>query len=689
MWPTLPSMRIRSTFDGSDILQCATALQSAGEGKETMEEAASAVVAILRQHFVDEDRGTSALALARFYVTRRISDLEPELQDFAQAAGTDAYAQHNSVCLTLLATEGEEPNWNNRRASVGHKAIPLPSVEAINRLPMVARLVDQLGLDPHHVIEPDPALFPDLTSRQQSVFFVPEARGSSYVPAQGEFVIPYGIRSVLGFGGILPDGSLYCAVLFSTVDIPSHAVDSFVAVSLSVKLAMLPFIGARTFSDQTLQPLAPDAEARRRQMLLESRVATLEELLERRARSLEVELLHRDREVSISEEVRLRVAGLQDELEQSESLRLAVSSGAPWSVIGMDGDGRITSFNPSAEVTFGFSAAELIGELLGDCLVPPTMRERHRHGLARLMTTGATAIVDQRIEVNALHRDGTEFPIELVVRQTEGSSGPEFTGFARDLTAERHARAELASGREHLAHVARTLQTSLLPPVLPDIAGYEISALFRAMGAGFEVGGDFYDVFELANGRWAFTLGDVCGKGSEAAAVTALARYTLRAAAMRDADPSSMLGILNEAVYRHDPDRFCTAVCLILEPSSGAVELAIGGHPPPLTIQRGTGIVAPIGVPSPLIGPRLDWSGVTTSLALNEGDALVMYSDGVTDTRRGGEFFSEDRLVSSLSVNAALPLAAVIASVDVEILAFSDGELNDDVAILALRRQAR
>jgi sigma-B regulation protein RsbU (phosphoserine phosphatase) len=680
-------MKSGSTFEANGVLQCASAVQAAGAGKHSMEEVASEIVEALRDRFIDTERDAPAIALARFYITRRISELEPELQDFAQAAGTDAYAQHNSVCLTLLATVGDEVSWNDRRASIGHKAIPLPSVEAIHRLPMVARLVDQLGLDPNHLVEPDPALFSDLSTREQSVFFVSEARGSDDVPAQVDFVIPYGIRSVVGFGGILPDGSLYCAVLFSTVSIPASAVDSFVALSLSAKLAVLPFVWGRVFDGEEPSAVGTEVEAGRQRALLEAKAAALDELLERRMRGLEAESSARERLAADNEELRHEVAGLKGALERADLERATMGDGAPWGVIGMDSEGRITSFNRSAEETFGFRSDEVVGQSLGDTLIPSTMRERHRHALARLLDTGETSIVDQRIEVNALHKDAGEFPIELLVRQIAVPLGPEFIGFTRNLTAERQTRADLATGREHLAHIARTLQTSLLPPLLPEISGYEISADFRAMGAGFDVGGDFYDVFELGNGRWAFTLGDVCGKGSEAAAITALARYTLRAAAMRDTDPSVMLSVLNEAVYRHDPNRFCTAVCLVLDSESGRVDLAIGGHPSPLRVSR-SGEVVPTGVSSPLIGPSLEWRGVTTSFTLPVGEAIVLYSDGVTDARRGGDFFGEDRLVSNLAANAALPLAGVVAAIDSEIIEFAYGDLGDDVAILALRRQA-
>src|SRR5262249_59724400 len=112
---------------------------------------------------------------------------------------------------------------------------------------------------------------------------------------------------------------------------------------------------------------------------------------------------------------------------------------------------------------------------------------------------------------------------------------------------------------EHEHEIAGTLQRSLLPPSLPEIPGVAVAARFRPAGAGDEVGGDFYDIFEMGRGRWGIVVGDVCGKGAAAATVTALARYTLRATAIHGHDPKEILGVLNEALLRHGPDqRFCT-----------------------------------------------------------------------------------------------------------------------------------
>src|ERR1700685_4270679 len=125
-------------FGNSSLLQVSTAVRRMGNGATSMEQVASELVTYLRDHFVDKELGTPALPLVRCYVTQRRSQLEPTLQDYALAAGVDAFADRDVVCLTLLATAGEKASWNDRRASVGHRAIPLPSVETLSRLPMVA-----------------------------------------------------------------------------------------------------------------------------------------------------------------------------------------------------------------------------------------------------------------------------------------------------------------------------------------------------------------------------------------------------------------------------------------------------------------------------------------------------------------------------------------------------------------------
>jgi PAS domain S-box-containing protein len=236
------------------------------------------------------------------------------------------------------------------------------------------------------------------------------------------------------------------------------------------------------------------------------------------------------------------------------------------------------------------------------------------------------------------------------------------------------------------AYIARTLQQSLLPAELPDIPGIEAAARFRPTGEGNEVGGDFYDLFETGAHGWTVVVGDVCGKGPDAAAVTALARYTLRAAAMREGPPSRSLRVLNEALLRQRDDRrFCTVAYAYLEPSQEGAQVgcAIGGHPLPLLL-RTDGTVETVGAPGTLLGVLPDPNFEDRSVWLHPGDALVFYTDGVTEGRVG-ETLEEGRLAQLLAAYAGEGADAIAARVEEVALSASGGTPRDDIAVLVLR----
>ena len=676
-------MTADTTYGLVALLECSMELRTAGAGATSLESAADQVVRYLRSQFLDKRSGKSALPLVRLYLTQRTDHLEPSVRDFATAAGSDSRIGADVVCLTLLATAGEEEAWNDRRRSVGHKAIPLPSVEAVQRLPMVSRLFEQLGVDSRRVVKADRELPPELELRPYDVFYVADARDHPSVPAQADFIIPYGIRSAIGFGGILPDGETFAVVAFSSVPIPEQAVDAFVAAALATKLALLPFVGGPVFDGwqpRGQRPPSPEFERKR----LESRAQTMELLLEVRAEMVHREADRLETELARAEERSTALVESQRALALSEARKAAIVEGALDCVIGMDADGRIVEFNRAAEHTFGHQRNDVLGELLSDVLVPVSMRERHRIGLSNFHETGDGPILGRRIEVNALHHDGHEFPVELTVTQIPDAEPALFTGYLRDLSEAKRASSALAASHERLAHIARTLQTSLLPPELPEIDGFEIAAAYHAMGDGFEVGGDFYDVFQLKDDQWALTLGDVCGKGSEAAAVTALTRYTIRAAAMRRADPRKVLETVHEAVRREGSTRFCTAAYADLVPSSGRVRLVLGGHPRPLVLRH-DGRVEAVGTHGHLIGSFPTWSGTTEAVDLDPGDVLVLFSDGVTEARRDDELFGDDRLEHALRNAYGGDAAGVVKRIERAVLGFA-GALDDDVAILAVRR---
>ena len=145
-------------------------------------------------------------------------------------------------CMTALATVGEQTEWNSRHRSVGHKAIPLASESVVTQMPMISQLIRQLGLDIKTVINPDPNLLVEIEQRKYNVFYVPEAIGSPYIPVQDSFVIPFGIRSVLGFGGLLPSGNMFAIIMFLKVQIPHSTAQMFSTLALTSRQHCCPSI---------------------------------------------------------------------------------------------------------------------------------------------------------------------------------------------------------------------------------------------------------------------------------------------------------------------------------------------------------------------------------------------------------------------------------------------------------------
>jgi len=235
--------------------------------------------------------------------------------------------------------------------------------------------------------------------------------------------------------------------------------------------------------------------------------------------------------------------------------------------------------------------------------------------------------------------------------------------------------------------LAGTLQRSLSPPSLPAIAGLDVAVHYEPFAAE-EVGGDFYDHFPLAPGRSGFFLGDVCGKGPEAASTTSLARYTMRTAAMLDEGPEAILADLNAALLmeRAQSVQTCTTVYGEIDVRSGsaAVTLAVAGHPPPL-IVRADGSVETAPAHGTMLGAFEDPTFHTCAIKLDPGDAILVYSDGILDTEIDGRPMDEQHIARLL---ARIPQASAQVLVDrlKDALRATDRRLRDDVAIMALRR---
>ncbi|MBW3571609.1 MAG: hypothetical protein KY467_10925 [Gemmatimonadetes bacterium] len=223
-------------FGLKEMLRCGLDLRRQTAEAATLEELAQDVV----RYFYDNCRtpdGDRECVLARFYKTHAYGDLPDDLQAFARGALADQAPTPQMQCLTLLGTAGDKPGWNARQASQGHQAIPLPSVQMVEQAPMIAELIRAMGMDVRAVVTPHPELIQGMEGKTFNVFFVPQAAGSAYIPAQ-DFVREYGVRSVLGFGGVLVRGEFYAVVLFTRVSIPAESADRFRNVALDLKLAI-------------------------------------------------------------------------------------------------------------------------------------------------------------------------------------------------------------------------------------------------------------------------------------------------------------------------------------------------------------------------------------------------------------------------------------------------------------------
>jgi integral membrane sensor domain MASE1 len=241
---------------------------------------------------------------------------------------------------------------------------------------------------------------------------------------------------------------------------------------------------------------------------------------------------------------------------------------------------------------------------------------------------------------------------------------------------------------EHAARrMATTLQDSLLAPDLPKVPAADVATYYRAAGRDQWVGGDFYDLFQAGDGSWALTIGDVCGKGSHAAAMTALARYTLRAVATREHSPRRILTLLNDAiVWQRGGEELCSAMYVRVEMDGphALLTVASAGHPLPIVV-RADGDVEQIGSPGLLLGIDTDLDLSEERVELHPGDALVLYTDGLTDAFAPRHVVTVPELKGVLAGCAGRSPEEIVETIEHELLAGSRRAPRDDVAIVSLR----
>ena len=352
-------------------------------------------------------------------------------------------------------------------------------------------------------------------------------------------------------------------------------------------------------------------------------------------------------------------------------------------VLVLDAFGRVVDVNPAGRQLLGPAGRNPVGRRLGEVLpaldVPPEEREAvPAGGRGHELHTGSGP--DQRTH------DVVRQPLTDLVGRPAGE-----LVVLRDISERVRADARVQELLREQSRVAAALQVSLTPRQLPVVPEAEVSSRYEPAGDGREIGGDFYDVFPLDDQTWGIVLGDVSGKGAEAAAVTAQARYTLRALAHPQRPPSATLRELNARMLNSaDLERHCTLVYALARPGPHGTDLtlSLAGHHPPLVLRLGHGrpVVEPVGEPGTATGlleePELH--DVTTRLA--PGDMVCLFTDGLVEARQGPELFGSEGVTRvMLSDRAGSPEELADALVDAA-RAFHHGPwLADDLAILVLR----
>lgn len=363
---------------------------------------------------------------------------------------------------------------------------------------------------------------------------------------------------------------------------------------------------------------------------------------------------------------------------------------APCGYLSVDPGGRVVKANGTFLTWTGHQSADVVGRLAFTDLLAPGSRiyhETHFHPL--LLLEGQVS----EVALEILRADGTRLPVLVNAVMDRGEHGA--PGMSRiavfDATERRRYERELLAAKrraeeaeKRLTIVARTLQETLLPPRNPHIEGLDVSTAYRPAGAGDEIGGDFYDVFAVSEQDWVVTIGDVVGKGVEAAAVATLARHTVRALAVSETSPAEILSHLNQVVLGHPSERFCTAAVLRLRRIGDwwDVTMSGGGHPPAVVLDQRR-VPRVVGEPGHVVGafPFATYDDIR--FEMRPGTTVLLHTDGITEGRRGAEVYGEERLMRLLHDNID-HADALVGRVLADALEFQDQQPRDDIALVVL-----
>jgi phosphoserine phosphatase RsbU/P len=361
---------------------------------------------------------------------------------------------------------------------------------------------------------------------------------------------------------------------------------------------------------------------------------------------------------------------------------------APCGYLSLLPDGTIIKANRTFLTWTGLHRQDIVGRRrLADLLSPGDRIFYETHFSPLLRMQGRV----REIAVEIVTRNGERLPVlaNAVLKSTDSGDPIVIRVAVFDATERRAYEGELLAARRRAEEseatataLARTLQAALLPPAIIQPPGLHIGASYRPAGDGSIVGGDFYDIFETGDRSVFLLLGDVAGKGPEAALVASLVRHTVRVEALRQPDPGLVLRTVAAALGRYHPDRYCTAVLFEVNVERSSATIAVGGHHLPVRL-RANGSIDMIGAPGQILGLIDEPEIEVVQISIDPGDVVVSFTDGVVEARRQEEFFGDVRAADAVeSVRSRNPQAVTdhLAAAAVE---FQGGHTRDDIAVLA------
>lgn len=423
------------------------------------------------------------------------------------------------------------------------------------------------------------------------------------------------------------------------------------------------------------------------------------------------------------------------EVRSDEARRAATMQASLDAIVTLDARGAITEFNPAAEQMFGRRREDVLGREIADVIIPPSLRDRHRQGMARYLETGVPKVLDRRIELRALRASGEEFPVELVIARIALAGPPQFTGYIRDITErkraeeamrrlnveleervaartaqlekanrlkdelivrEQAAAAELASAREREGQIGFRIQQMLLLTQPPrDLSGLQVAALTIPSQ---RVDGDFYGFFRHENQSLDVIVADVMGKGVPAALLAAatktnvleaLCHLTALSTSGALPEPKDIVTLAHADMVGHliDLESFVTLAYARLDPNRQMLHLVDCGHTGMMVVRAATGRCEILHGDNLPLGIRGGESFSQIAVPFGPGDLFLFYSDGITEMRDGsGEPFGAARLSDCVRLNRTLEPEALVEAIRRDVFAFAASDTpNDDLTCVVIR----